>query len=58
MYKYITKSFTDIAEIDLWIRSFERPDRSASAGNAADIVGYVVLNNAIVITVRTWQPPS
>lgn len=55
MFKYYTKVFTDPTKIDPWLHSFQR-DVPASLGNEAEIVGYVSLNDKIVVTIKRFEP--
>lgn len=64
MYRHYTKEFhkfhldTDIAsQIDRWLIGFEL-QLPASQGNSAEIVGYVVMGNVVLITIRRWEVVS
>lgn len=57
MFKHYTKSFTGpdpAGKIDAWLKTFEK-DVPACEGNCAEIIGYVVLDKEIVITIRRWE---
>ncbi len=50
MYRYFTKSFTDPAKIDKWLKDFNiYPD------NQYQIIGYTGIGNAVIITVRVFE---
>lgn len=54
MYKYFTNAFDYWGDIDEWLKSFER-EVSTSEGNHAEVVGYVAVDDKIVITVKRWE---
>jgi hypothetical protein len=54
MYKFYSKSFTDPDKIDKWLNGFYQ-EGVMYAAQAYDVIGYVVLKDAIIITVRQWQ---
>lgn len=54
MYKYFTKDFGFSQDIDFWLNSFTDGSKSTAERNM-EVVGYVVLDNRIIITVKQFN---
>lgn len=54
MYKYFTKQFgtENLGAIDSWLDSFTN---RTSSERGCEIVGYVVISNSIVITIKAFD---
>jgi hypothetical protein len=57
MNKYYTKYFRSDVGIDEWLNSFEKDDGYRCYSNM-EVIGYVVIKDTIVITVKVFEIKS
>lgn len=59
MYKYYTQYFNNnlsvSEEIDSFLNSFSDITKFSAEGNHAEVVGYVVLGDKLIVTVKRWE---
>lgn len=54
--KYYTCAFEfyELGELDVWLNGFKAPGVPNAVSGEAQIVGYAVLGDKLVVTVQVW----